>query len=726
MTHERASSLRELADSVGIVPEYLDQTGKELRVTSDDTRRAILAAMGIDASTDEGAAASLHAIHDEERRRLLAPARVVEASDPEATTLRILSLPPQVVSRHASWRLEVTEESGLRHAADGECVPGERVAIALPPGLPLGYHHLALELRAGSEEWRAEQSLILAPSRCVAPSQLLGDGRKAFGLVSNLYTLRSERNWGVGDLTDLGMLARWAGSIGAAFIGVNPLHALLNRGTEISPYSPVSRLFRNTVYVDVEAVPELRYAPHVQARLSRPELHAELSRLRQAPRVDYERVMELKTPMLQALHRTFVEGPADGERARAYGEFVRAQDPELTEFATFLAIGDVAGNGSWNWRAWPAGLQDCRSHEVTRFQREYADRIDYHRWLQFETDRQLGAAAREASRAGLAIGLYQDLAIGTSPVGSDSWSMPDLFVTRASIGAAPDPYCATGQNWGLPPIDPRALARNCYRYFIRLLRSGFRDAGALRIDHAMGLFRLFWIPEGMTGERGAYVRYPSADLLGILALESVRHNALVVGEDLGTVPEEVPAAFERWGILSSKVLYFERDHHGGFKPAEHYAELALATANTHDMPTIAGFWKGRDIELRRQVGLIADEAAEDVTRRERNEDKRALVRRLHEAGTLTEAQIVDDAPDSVAVRAAVHEFLCASPSVLVGLSLDDLAGEVEPVNQPGVGADKYPSWTRKMTVPLEDLPAKARAVLTCRRASASAAKGASP
>jgi 4-alpha-glucanotransferase len=296
------------------------------------------------------------------------------------------------------------------------------------------------------------------------------------------------------------------------------------------------------------------------------------------------------------------------------------------------------------------------------------------------------------------MGLYQDLAVGTSPAGSDTWAFPDLFVRGACIGAPPDPYSAAGQNWGLPPIDPRRLKEDGYRYFIGVVRAAFRHAGALRIDHVMGLFRSFWIPDGHSGTAGAYVRMPSEDLLGILALESVRNEALVVGEDLGTVPSEVPPALARWGVLSSKVLYFERGDKGSFAPPERYPAEALATVNTHDLPLLAGFWEGSDIQLRADLGLIEPDEVQ-MARDERIRDKRELLLALDRAGVLPGRVDPDDPDPQISVaelRGAVHDFLALTPSVLVGVSLDDVAGEVDPVNVPGVGPDQYPSWTRRM------------------------------
>ena len=272
-----------------------------------------------------------------------------------------------------------------------------------------------------------------------------------------------------------------------------------------------------------------------------------------------------------------------------------------------------------------------------------------------------------------------------------------------------------GQNWGLPPLDPRRLAESGYDYFVRLVRAGLRHGGALRIDHVLGLFRQFWIPAGMTGAEGAYVRFPTDDLLGILALESTRARALVVGEDLGTVPPEVPPLLERWRLLSSKVLYFERDEKEGFRGADAYPVEALATANTHDMPSLAGFWKARDLEVKRKVGLLEGDEDERKARETRDTEKRQLVERLVAEGLLPAGK----EPEGAALRGAVHELLCRTPSALVGFSLDDIVGEAEPVNVPGVGADKFPSWTRRLAMPIEQLatdPAVA-ASIRCSRAT---------
>lgn len=338
------------------------------------------------------------------------------------------------------------------------------------------------------------------------------------------------------------------------------------------------------------------------------------------------------------------------------------------------------------------------------------ERVDYHRWLQFELDRQLGSAASHAEQAGLALGMYQDLAVGSASSGSDLWSHPDLFLQEATVGAPPDMYSEDGQNWGLPAINPHVLRSSGYDYWTRLLRAGFRHTGALRIDHALGLFRMFWVPLGESAKAGAFVRSFTHDLFGILALESVRHNALVVGEDLGTVPPNVPGIMARWGVLSSKVVVFEREFHTGkFRRATEYPRMALATVNTHDLPPLVGWADGRDIQLRSEVGDLSDPDVSDGMRRSRQDDLNALITSLIEAGLL--GHDAHHEVSSEELIAAVHAFIRRTPSALVGLSLDDLALETMPVNIPGVWQDRYPSWSRRMQETLEAIFAAPRTAL---------------
>ncbi len=696
---------------MGVIDEYVDQTGKETRRTSDRTRIALLAAMGIDAANEAQARRSLAMLDAEEEEGMVAPTAVV-AVDDRSPGMRV-----RVAEgvRTFEWSYTITDEHSHSRTDEGRAPTANGVAtVAYPAELAIGYYDVRLQVRADGVTREGTQRLVITPGRCPSPGEVL-KGLRVFGLTANLYSLHGRESWGIGNLGDLRELVAWGAEMGAAFIGLNPLHALFNRGGDISPYSPVSRLFRNHLYLDISAIPELSVSREAKEMLEAPEVRAVRADLRLGDRVEYERVARTLEPILRALHGTFMDRHGGGtDRAEAFRAYVESQGDALENFATFMALDTAMARGARGepkprpWREWPKRYQDPRSEGVREFRELNANDVDFHRWLQFELDRQMAEAATAARAGGMPIGLYQDLAIGTSPNGSDLWAFPDLFLAGASIGAPPDPLAATGQNWGLPPLDPRRLARSGYRYWIDLVRASLRHSGALRIDHVMGLFRQFWIPQGMTGKDGAYVRFPSDELLGILALEATRANALVVGEDLGTVPPDVPPALEARNIMSSKVLYFERTKNGGFKPASSYASLALATPNTHDMPTLAGWWEGRDIKLRNDAGQLGAAGRGDKdpavakARKERDAEKAALLRRLASDGLLPAAK---EPASNTELRAAVHSFLCRSPAALVGMSIDDIVGEKNPVNMPGVAPDSFPSWTRRLRIPVETLRA---------------------
>jgi 4-alpha-glucanotransferase len=696
------------------------------RETTDRTRVALLAAMGIDASTERAAAAALDAWRAEARER--PAARVVERG---ATRVPDLGL-PAAAGAATECEVEIVEESGRRHrlAARVRRSTGGLAAARLGRTLPLGYHDVRFVLRtARGHRLEGGHRLIVVPGQCPRPQEVLGPGRR-YGLLAQLYGLRSRQNWGIGDLGDLRRLVRWAARRGAGFIGLNPIHALSGRGGDVSPYNPVSRLYRNTLYLDVTAVPEWQA---VHRRFETSALAARRAAARRGGHVPYERVRALKRPAFEALHAAFVARHGSGRtaRGRAYRRWLVAQGQALTDFATFSVLRERVGRRHGpDWRRWPAAYRDPRSPAVERFAAAHAREVDRECYLQFEVHRQLARAAHAGRAAGMALGLYQDLAIGSSPTGSDGWAFGGLFLDGASIGAPPDAWYALGQNWGFRPVDPRRLAASGYDYWIRLLRAGLAHAGALRIDHVMGLFRQFWIPAGRAASEGAYVRFPSQELLGVLALESTRAGTLVIGEDLGTVPPGLPRQLRKWSILSTTVLPFARTRTGAFLPARAYPREALVSANTHDMVPLAGYWRGRDLELRERSGQFASAAAVGEARRERERERTALVQHLRAAGTLTLTAAATDLPAPV-LAAAVHEFLAKTPAVLLGISVDDLVGEVEPVNVPGTGPEHHPNWSRRLGVPIEALaghrdveralggiPAGPRAALRRRRARA--------
>jgi 4-alpha-glucanotransferase len=698
--HVERPVLRALAGRMRIQSSYLDQTGEKVRLTSDETRVRLLAAMGIDASTEERAQEALRRLRRAARRRWIDPVRVVRQTSRSLS--RVVVRMPAIHAHEAKWTLVLRTEEGVESRWCGVTQGGRsrRFAIGLTVVPPLGYHDLTITFEGGGKRRSATQRLIVVPPRCMAPELRLR-GRRGFGITANLYTVRSRENWGAGDLGDLATISEWLGHQGGAFVGVNPLHALRNAGYDVSPYSPISRLFRNPIYLRADDIPELAYDEVARAMIAKPGFQEELSELRAARMLDYGRIMALRAPVLERLHHTFEEHELlpRTERGIAYESYVTREDPQLTQFATYMAISEQEGPDA---RAWPEPLRDPGSPAVARRREELRHRVGFHMWLQFELDRQLGSAAHHAAESGLALGLYQDLAVGSAPSGSDVWANPRLFRQGATVGAPPDMYSEEGQNWGLPAMDPFVLRETRYDYWIRLLRSGFRHTGALRIDHALGLFRMFWVPLGESARTGAYVTSFSDELFGIMALESMRHGAIVVGEDLGTVPPEVPKVLERWGVLGSKVVVFEWDHSNGrFRAARDYPRLALTTVNTHDLPPVTGWMHERDVTLRSELGDLSDEHQLSGARRAREHDRGGVIQILIEEGLLPPSAHESLEPEAL-VR-ALHAFVRRTPAALVGLSLDDLALESEPVNIPGVWQDRYPSWSRRMREPLDVL-----------------------
>lgn len=556
----------------------------------------------------------------------------------------------------------------------------------------------------------------LAGQSALHIDEVLGAGR-AFGFWANLYSVRasgqdgSPLTGGFGGFAELSLLIDHAAREGAAFVGLNPLHAVAHGVGACCPYLPQSRLFRSPLYLDVSRVPELSASARAQERLASDALHRELARLRASPLLDPQSLQGVVDPLLRELYASFLAGQGTrADRRRSdFEAYRRKQGEALARFATFEALAvrfardaSLAATESSDWRRWPTAYRRPDESAVEEFRRAQSADVDFHAWLQFEVDRQLGQLAGHARDSGLAIGLYGDLALGSAPGGSDAWANPTAFAAGVSVGAPPDAFSPDGQNWGFPPQDPHVAQHSGYAFFESLIEANTAHVGALRVDHALGLRRLFWIPEGCKPSEGAYVRQPEHDLLSLLGRASRRGGVLLVGEDLGNVPDGFSQAMQSAGLLSSRVLMFERDEVGGFLPATSYPRTCLASVNTHDLPPLAAWLgDGADLMLRRAAGQLPDDPSFERAVAERAVDRSAFIERMRNDGWLGS----DDgaALGLTSLAEAATRFLCSSPAALVGIAVDDLAGETTPINLPGIPAEGHPSWRRMLPDDVETI-----------------------
>ena len=529
-----------------------------------------------------------------------------------------------------------------------------------------------------------------AATSCYLPTWLTDS--PAWGITGQLYELRSARSWGIGDFADLETLCRIAARRGADFVGLTPLHApFLADPERCSPFSPSNRRFLNPLYIAIDRVDG--YDPEAH----RPE---SLERLQDSELVDYQLVAQSK---LTALGEIWRGGAKNSRDFAAYSAQASAQ---LSRHALFEALSArmVADGHGAGWLAWPEAYHDPEGDAVQAFAEEAADEVRFHLWLQFLADRQLASAAKAARDAGMRIGLYLDLAVGDEPDGSATWSAPDSYVQGATIGAPPDYFSTQGQDWGISALSPVGLERQDYAPFEDLIADVTRQAGALRIDHVMAIWQLFLVPAGGTAAEGAHVRYPIRQMLSRLARLSHERQLVVIGEDLGHVPEGFREVMAEAAILSYRILYFEQSEHG-FREAADYPRRSIACLATHDLPTFRGWWQGHDVELRLDYGLI-DTTGADEQRDNRQKEREALAGLLPGGKPMPAAwQAAIDRPDEpplASLTVAVHEFLASSNALLAGVRIADLTGENEPTNLPGTSGT-YPNWRRRMPVPLEEL-----------------------
>jgi glycogen operon protein len=614
-----------LAERAGIQPDWWDVDGGHHAVPLD-TKRALLDALRLPSGSATDIRDSLHRLT---HKPPLPPALTVRANQPVAVELGVPG---------PAWLTLRREDGSLErfNTGDGRAV--------LPPQ-PAGRHLLLNEDRP-----ERPCRLTVAPAACYLPPDLAA-GERRFGIAAHLYALRSAGDRGIGDFTTLTAFARRSAAAGAATIGLNPLHAMFggNR-SRVSPYQPSDRRFIDPVYIDVSVFAGGQGRPPVPGP------------------VDYPGVWAHTRAILRNAFRFDPNEPIA---------------PGLLRFATHEAIAEQHGA---SWPSWPAALQHPDNPAVAAFAGQHREEIAFHAWMQRVADGQLAAAAADN---GLTIGFYRDLAVGAAPDGAEAWSAQDVLMRGVSVGAPPDPFSAQGQVWCLPPPDPVAMRAEGYRGFAELLEANMRHAGALRIDHVMGLRRLFVVPDGASATEGAYIAYPMDDLLGQVALESQKARCLVVGEDLGTVPEGMAEALSASNILSYSVLWFER-RDGQIRPPPEWRRLAAACVSTHDLPTLAGWWSGADIAEKQSLGLTDDPGAMTA----RAQEKQALIAMLQAEGLL-DLGISPDGPMPMDFAVAVHRFVAATPSLLTLIQAGDLAGETVAVNLPGTDTER-PNWRRRL------------------------------
>ncbi|BBY52973.1 4-alpha-glucanotransferase [Mycobacterium koreense] len=678
MTEPMPESLRELAQRLAVATEYRD--GAQRRVTvAPATVVAVLAALGVSAATEPDRRAALVELDRAYWSRALPATIVTREGRPVTFWAHVTHGHPADVELHLE---DGTRRSDVRQIDNftppfplADRMVGE-ASFVLPPDLPLGYHRVVL--RSGAEEH--DTALIVTPAWLGLPRRM--GARRCWGLAAQLYSVRSQASWGVGDLTDLTDLAVWsAARHGADFLLVNPLHAAAPPPPmEPSPYLPTSRRYVNPIYLRVEEITEFaelpRHSPARQVR-SQVQQHAARSRI-----IDRDMAWAAKRQILELLHQL----PRSAGRQWAYAAYRHREGAALDDFAVWCALADHHGS---NWRGWPAALRHPGAAAVAEFAAAHADEVDFHRWLQWQLDEQLAAAQSRARRAGMAVGIVHDLAVGVHPTGADAWSLQDVLATAATAGAPPDQFNQLGQDWSQPPWHPDRLAAAEYRPFRAMISAVLRCSGGVRIDHIIGLFRLWWIPAGAPPTAGTYVHYDHEALIGIVALEAQRAGAVVIGEDLGTVEPWVRDYLRERGLLGTSILWFETDD-GRPLPAEQWREYCLSAVTTHDLPPTAGYLAGEHVRLRADLGLLTRPVEEEL-----HADRAALtawLAELHRAGLLAEVpDLADPAVDVDALVSVFYRYLGRCPSRMLAVALPDAVGDRRTQNQPGT-IDEYPNW----------------------------------
>jgi len=714
----------ELCALYGIASGYMDAYGVH-HVASPTTRQALLRAQGV----DWNAADDHMAVLDRESARgwqaMLPPVQVVRAA---AGSVAIsISLSASQTPARLHWTLKLETGQQQRGSFEPAHLPiieqrafqlgaFVRYAFTLPKIPAPGYHRFSLSTIADAVDGDASSmTLIVAPPRCYQPAAINAAQRR-WGFAVQVFSLRSSRNWGIGDFSDVQAVVEHAAQSGASMVGVSPLHALFPQRPECtSPYSPSSRLFFNVLFLDIEAIDECKESDSAQALLQDAQFQAQLRALRSHELIDYAAVSQAKLAMLERLFAHFSAHHLNkhSTRAQAFRKYCTQRGVALRNQTCFDALQahfQQGDNPVATWSSWPASHQQPDAEAVRNFASTHAERLDFFAYIYWQAELQVASIGARCLDRHLGIGLYVDLALGSDRQGADVWAHQDLFALNVDLGAPADDFSPGGQNWGLPPLLPQRLRSTGYRYFIDVLRINMRHAGALRIDHVMGLWRQFWIPAGASAEDGSYVAYPLDELLGIVALESQRNRCLVIGEDLGSVPDNLRATLADAGVLSYQVLYFNKDASGSFIEPEAYPRQALVTVSTHDLPTLAGFWNGYDLDVRSTLQLFADEKSRQDQIVQRVQDRTRLLMALESAALLPPEHSVYPGANidlTVELATAIYLYLARTPAALLALRLEDVFAQIPQTNLPGSGAG-YPNWQSKLPLNLDEWASDAR------------------
>ena len=707
-----SSLLDQLAEYRGIESNYNDAWGNSTTI-DPATKNKLLAAMGYPVDDPD---LLLKQVQDSSNHTWLSVLNPVQVLRIEEHLQIVVRLPIELVTdefvAQISTELGVVFEhqfvpidGQLANVAHIEDIEFQEYLIDIPIQLPLGYHRLCIVI---DDDVLDSMRLIIAPSSCFKPKALT-QGEKVWGLSVQLYCLRSEHNWGIGDFSDLSFLVEKLAKQGAQFVGLNPIHALYPANADAcSPYGPSSRRWLNFIYIDVTTLDGYQQTS-TQAVVNDVKFQKKLQQARAADLVDYQLVTELK---LKALENVFEYQNSqylskNTKLNKVFKAFISEGGDSLRTLAVYDALQESLAaqqKTCWGWPVFPKEFSDFHNPAVKTFTKKHSKRVKFFLWLQWQAALQLEMANQVAQKNGMLIGLYRDLAVGVSEGSAEIWGNKKLYCTDASVGAPPDVLGPLGQNWGLPPMDPEKLFEQQYQPIIEMFDANMRATGALRIDHVMALLRLWWVVKGDDAKKGGYVYYPVDDLLAILALESHRHQSLVIGEDLGTVPDEIRAKLADNGVYSYRVFFFEQAQDGGFFSPAHYPEQSMSTLTTHDMPTLTGYWHCDDLALGKELGIYPTEDILSTLYASRHQNKQSILDTLHGHHSVDDevGRDVHNVSMCKALNFGMQLHMASGSSALLSLQLEDWLEMDKPVNIPGT-FNEYPNWRRKITRNLQDI-----------------------